>query len=179
MSVTSDLNIYRIFADEFDAYLKSDTVFYNVGNNQTALTIGGLLHLRRALEARSPELSPDQQRDYENIDAKVDGLFTRWASNIERKAFKEVSFRLNVWRSALEELGEGYNSSVLQRLYLALLLPIVARVPDGDKYRQRLATLDTLLRAKVIPSEFILDPALTSAFPPDEFWFLYRKPRKA
>jgi hypothetical protein len=178
MSLVSDLAAYRAFASEFEAYLKSETMFYNVGGSLPALTIGGLLYLRRVLAVRHHELSPTERNEYEKADDQISQVLNRWASNVERKALKEISSRLNIWRSALEDLGDDYVGSVHQRVYLELLMSLVSRLPESEKYRQRLATLDTLLRNKILPAEFILDPAISSAFPPHEFWFLYRKPRK-
>ncbi len=176
MPISSELTAFRAFVPEFEAYLKAQTLFYNVGGNLPALSIGSLLHLRRALAARRDELSQAQLEEYDRLESQVSLLLNRWASNVEKKALKEISSRLNVWANALSELGDNYASAVHQRVYLALLMPLAARDPEADKFRQRLTTLDALLRNKITTGEFVWEPALAEAYPRSEFWYLYGKP---
>lgn len=176
MSLTSDFAAFRAFVPEFETYLKSATLFYNVGGNLPALSLGSLLHLRRALAARRDVMSQAQLEEYDRLESDASLLLNRWASNVEKKALKEISSRLNVWANSISELGDYYSSAVHQRVYLALLMPLVARDPEADKYRQRLTTLDALLRNKITTSEFVWEPALAEAYPRSEFWYLYGKP---
>ncbi len=187
MSSDFDLSVLRSFLSEFDAYLKSEVIFWPMGGSKQmpALTLGGLLLVRRKLAARRAALTPDQSAEFDGLDGQAETLFSRWPVNIEKKALREISSRLNVWAAALDECdenplacAEAYHSSVNARVYLALLFPLVARLPEADSHRRRLATLDARLRSLLIPGDFIWEAALAPAFPRAEFWFLYGQPRK-
>jgi hypothetical protein len=176
MSPDSDLATLRAFLADFEPYLKSDTVFWTVNANLPALTLGGLLLVRRTLGAQRGQLSPTQLAELDSLESQANLLFNRWPANIEKKALQEIKSRLSVWSAALEELGEGYAKTVTPRVHLSLLLPIVARLPEFASYQNRLNLLDTHLRVKLSPSEFIWEAALTETFPRNDFWFLYGRP---
>ncbi len=185
MSVDSDLSTLHAFLKDFEQYLKSDVVFWTVGSDMPALTIGGLLFLRRTLSTRRTQLSPAQSVEFDRLESQADALFQPWPVNIERKVVREISSRLNVWASAIEEgidhptsFADNYAHSVNNRVYLSLLLPLVATLPEADPHRRRLSVLDARLRNVLIAGDFVWDGALTAAFPAAEFWFLYRRPKK-
>ncbi len=188
MPPDSDLAALRAFLAEFDAYLKSDAVFWPMGGKAhlPALTLGGLLFVRRRLSARQAHLDPAGLTEFASLNREADSLFARWPVNIEKKAVKEISSRLNVWASALDECtdspaacAENYSASVTHRVYLAMLLPIVEKVDAAEAHRSRLALLDRRLRNIIISGEFVWDTDLAPAFPREEFWFLYGGPQKA
>lgn len=185
MPLDSDLSTLRAFLADFEQYLKSDVIFWTVGSDMPALTLGGLLFVRRALTAQRAAISPQQSIEFDRLDLEAETLFSRWPVNIEKKALREISSRLNVWASAIEEaadhphlFADNYSHAINTRVYIGLLLPLVSRVPEADRYRNRLSMLDTRLRATIAASGFILDAALALSFPPGEFWFLYGKPKK-
>lgn len=190
MSPEADLETLRTFLSEFDPYLKSDVIFWPIsgrsltGKRTPALTLGGLLLVRRTLSGTRSQFSPEQSTEYNQLEAQANALFSRWPVNIEKKALQEISSRLNVWAAALDECGEhpaacaqNYSSVVNSRVYLALLFPSVAKLPEAGKSRNRLSTLDIRLHNLIIPGDFIWEAALAPAFPRDEFWFLYGRPR--
>jgi hypothetical protein len=180
MSIDSDLHTLHVFLDNFDPYLKSEAVFWNVDPNLPALTVGAVPFLRRTLAARrsSPGLSPAQQAEVDQLEAQAAQLFNRWPVNIEQKALREISSRLNVLASALEETGDNYAPAAQNRAYLALLMPIVARREEAGRYRDRLSALDSRLRSRWVNGDFIWEAGLAAAFPRDEFWFLDGKPAR-
>jgi hypothetical protein len=185
VSVDSDLSTLHAFLKDFEQYLKSDVVFWTVGSDMPALTIGGLLFIRRTLSARRTQLSPAQSVEFDQLESQADALFQRWPVNIEKKVVREISSRLNVWASAIEEgidhptsFADNYAHSVNHRVYLSLLLPLVAALPEADPHRRRLSVLDARLRNVLIAGDFVWDAPLTAAFPAAEFWFLYGRPQK-
>ena len=188
MPPDSDLAALRAFLADFEAYLKSDVAFWPMGGraHMPALTLGGLLFVRRRLSAHQAQLDPARLTEYTALDREADSLFARWPVNIEKKAVKEISSRLNVWASALDECtdspaacAENYSASITNRVYLAMLFPIVEKVPEAETHRSRLSTLDRRLRNIIISGEFVWDAELAPAFPREEFWFLYGRPQKA
>lgn len=185
VSVDSDLSTLRAFLKDFEQYLKSDIAFWTVGSDISALTIGGLLFIRRTLSARRTQLSPAQSAEFDQLESQADVLFQRWPVNIEKKVVREISSRLNVWASAIEEgidhptlFADNYPHSVNNRVYLSLLLPLVANLSEADPHRRHLSILDARLRGILAVGDFIWDAALAPAFPADEFWFLNGRPRK-
>lgn len=180
MSVESDLATLKAYTSDFDPYLKSDVIFWNVGKaNTAALSMGGMLFLRRTLNARRAQLSPAQIQEFEHYELQIDDLLNHWKVRTENKALSEISSRFNIWNSAFEDLTEHYSNAVNNRVYLALLLPIIASLPDSKKYEEKLGALDRRLQNIFVTGEFIWDAALTSAFPRTNFWFLYGKPNSS
>ena len=178
MSLDSDLAALRAYLPDFEQYLKSDTIFWTAGSNLPALTLGGLLFVRRALAARRAQMTAAQIAEFDQLESQAHLQFTRWPANIEKKALKEIGQRLNVWTAALEELGDNYAQAINTRAYLSLLLPLVERLPEAEPHRRRLNALDLRLRNRLTPGNFVWDASLADSFPRDEFWFLYGRPRK-
>lgn len=177
MSIENDLATLEAFLSESDPYLKSDVVFWNVGkSNAPALTLGGILFLRRTLSARRTQLNPEQSKRFDRLDLFANDLLNRWVANVEKKTLNEMGSRLNVWDSAFDELADNYPQAVHTRVYLALLMPIVAHLDDAERFRQRLSGLDSRLRGMFTVGDFVWDAALAPAFPRELFWYLYGKP---
>ena len=179
MPAEADLAALRAFLPDFEAYLKSETLFWTVSGSLPALTVAGLLLALRRLSGwrQVGQLSQAQMNEFDQLDGQASLLLNQWPVNIEMKAVKEMSSRLNVWAAALDELqGEGYASAVMPRVYLSLLSPLVARQPDGAKLQTRLTGLDARLRSKLTPGPFVWEEALSPTFPASEFWYLYGRP---
>jgi hypothetical protein len=177
VSIENDLATLEAFLSEFNPYLKSDVVFWNVGKSNTpALTLGGILFLRRTLSARRTQLDPEQSKEFARLDLLANDLLNRWMANVEKKTLSEISSRLNVWDSAFDELADHYPQAVYSRLYLALLMPIVAHLDEAERFRQRLSGLDSRLRGMFTVGNFVWDAAIAPTFPRELFWYLYGKP---
>jgi hypothetical protein len=178
VTIESDLATLEAFLAEFEPYVKSDVVFWNVGKAQMpALSLGGILFLRRTLSARRDLLNHEQSGEFARLDLLADTLQNRWAANIERKTLREIQSRLNVWESALDDLADSYPHTIMTRVYLAMLMPIVTRLGEADTLRARLSALDSQLQTLFVSGEFIWDTTLAPAFPHDTFWYLYGKPQ--
>lgn len=177
MSIENDITTLETFLSEFDPYLKSDIVFWNVGkSNVPALTLGSILLLRRTLSARRTQLDPEQSKNFARLDLLANDLLNQWVANVERKTLSEISSRLNVWDSAFDELADHYPQAVYSRVYLALLMPLVAHLGEAERFRQRLNELDSRLRGMFTMGNFVWDAAIAPAFPGELFWYLYGKP---
>ncbi len=190
MPPASDLAVLGTFLADFDPYLKSPVVFWPIsgrlagGGEPPALTLGGLQLIRRRLAARQSQLSPADLTAYAQLDSQAETWLNRWPANIAHKASREISSRLNVWASALDEasespsaFAENYKSAVSNRVYLALLAPLAGDAPDAARALAKLSALDGRLRRLITPGGFVWEADLASAFDRDEFWFLYGKPQ--
>ena len=179
MTIENDLAALEAFLSEFEPYLKSDVVFWNVGKSNTpALSLGGILLLRRLLSARRSQFSPEQAKEFARLDLLANDLLNRWVANVEKKALSEISSRLNVWNSAFDDLADNYPQAVHTRVYLALLIPIIAHLNGAERFRLRLSELDSRLRNIFNEGDFVWDSAFALAFPRELFWYLYGKPKK-
>lgn len=176
MTTATDLDAFRAFLDEFEPYLKADTVFWTVRADLPALTVGGVLLIRRTLAVRRRRLPVGPAADYDRLESQAGALFNSWPVNIEKKALKEIAARLSQWSGMQEDLGEGYSTAVTPRVHLSLLLAFVARRPEAGSFQKRLAGLDARLRARLVGGEFVWEADLAEAFPRAEFWFLYGRP---
>jgi len=179
VTLDNDLATLDVFLSEFEPYLKSDVVFWNVGKlNAPALSLGGILFLRRTLSARRSRFNPEQAKEFARLDLLANDLLNRWVANVEKKTLSEISSRLNVWDSAFDDLADNYPQAVHTRVYLALLMPLVAHLNDAERFRQRLSRLDSRLRNMLNASDFVWDSAVAVAFPRELFWYLYGTPQK-
>jgi hypothetical protein len=176
VSTDADLDTFRAFVGDFELYLKSETVYWTVRANLPALTIGGLLLLRRTLGAYRSQMSDAEADAFDVQERLADAVFARWPVNIEKKALKEFGARLSQWAGVLDELGDGYSTAVTPRVHLGLLTALVSSQPEAGGLQKRLAALDIGLRARLQPGDFVWAADLAGAFPRDEFWFLYGRP---
>ncbi len=178
MTIDNDIATLDVFLSEFEPYLKSDVVFWNVGKSNTpALSLGGILFLRRTLSARRTQFSPEQSKEFARLDLLANDLLNRWVANVEKKTLSEISSRLNVWNSAFDDLADNYPQAVHTRVYLALLMPLVAHLDAAEHFRQRLSRSDSRLRDMLNAGEFVWDSAIAVAFPRELFWYLYGRPK--
>ena len=183
-----ELGLLRSIAADLDSFIKSDAVHWSLTNagsyasHYPQLSLGVLLLTQAKLRALGGRLPPDQQSHLAQAQQAVAALRSRWRANWLRKAEKEVETRLNAWARAVRELNPAdYPAAVQSRLMLDLLLEDAhgEAAPGLHQARARLATLDSLLRAKFKPGVFALDDDLQAAFPGDPFWYLYGKPQGA
>ncbi len=97
MSIASDLATLRAFLAEIELYLKSDVIYWPMGGQvfgqqMPALTLGGLLFVRRVLSARRNQLAPTQTIEFDQLDQQAEAFFSRWPVNIEKKALRHLRY---------------------------------------------------------------------------------------
>ena len=114
----------------------------------------------------------------EEIEAVAATLRSGWAGTWSKKAAREFSSRVDLWRKALNDLLDepgglknAYPSRVRVRVMLELLITEMA--PERPAEIDLLAALDGRLRGATRPGPFIWDACFTPGFPPDQYWFLY------
>lgn len=182
-----DLTYIRSAAPDLEAYLLSSVLYWplNVmGKDKapagaTQLTIGNLLLAMKRLEAASTAGLLDAENLSPVLD-KIGEIRRRWKSNWDRKATQEIASRLKQWDHYLSEWDNDkgsrgdYPYNIRQRVILGLLVADRERPNPHDQ--AYLAALDQRLRYATRESPFVWDSALQLGFPPDVYWYLYRRP---
>lgn len=163
-------------------YLLTEDIYWSLAANPPtgepsypSFTLGALLLMYRKLKAR--ELSPDQYVELQRFEVEVSKIQSDWKSAWEKKAGKEFAARLTLWRNFMEEYrqdpennADRYAYEVNRRVMLTLL--DATTEPDVAEL-ELLRGLDGVLRAVIVPGEFLWEEELSRGFPADKFWYLY------
>ncbi len=185
LDAQTEFTIARWMADELEAYLKADVLYWTIapdnplGAQMPQLTIGGLLEAIVRAEAARADLTPDQSVALTAIRQQHDRIRADRPVAYADKATREINSRLNVWSTYLDdaqrkpaEVAAYYPHEVRTRAKAQLLAQVL-----GDdlppEAAARLARLDTRLRTLLQPGAFVWDPRLQAAFPQDTCWWLY------
>ncbi len=179
-SPEKDLAFLRAGIQELTDYLLSGELYWSLTPGAAGvprLTIGGLLLAQARLRAR--RLSPTAQVEITALEGKMDSVRMKWRSAWERKAGREVHARLDLWRNYLsdyrdspEHQSHAYPHEVQWRVMLRLLSGEFVFSP---KESETLSALDAIVKAHWLPGEFVWEADLATAFPQQEYWFLYGK----
>lgn len=154
---------------QLQAYLLSNELYWPLSASFPRLTPGAVLLTMARLHARLPSESQKLQQ-------QLDSILLKWRTAWEKKAAREISNRLRLWTtflsdyaSAPEQNADAYLGEVRGRVILQLLMQVVQDFPEA----QALAEADSLVKARLRPSEFLWDANLQAVFPKADFWFLY------
>jgi hypothetical protein len=168
-SPEEDLRFLKEAVPQLQEYLLSNEMYWPLSGSLPRLTPGSLL-----LALARLRLNP--QVDIQRLAAQVGTVRVKWRAAWEKKAARELANRLRLWSQfisdyldAPDQSLESYQAEVRVRTILQLLLPEIPDVPE----KQALADLDGVLKARLIPGEFVWDPPLQPIFPKNDFWFLY------
>jgi hypothetical protein len=186
-SAEYDLRYLQAGLEELEDYLTSGGLYWSVGvqpptgePSYPSLTIGNLLLALERL--RGKVLPPDVEADRVMIERHLTQTRNRWRTAWGSKAHRELRARLNLWRDFLEEYRrdpganiDRYAYEVHRRVELELLWREVDAILIQDQ--EFLSGLDRILEAVFVKGEFIWEPAIQNAFPPQPYWYLYGKPR--
>ena len=177
----SNLGSIEAAGEEIESYLLSNETFRSPSGRET-LSLGSIGLKRRALDAQRDQLEPKDGSRLEAAEAKLDATHERWRVAWERKAANELRARLNLWRSYLGELenrpglGSSYPQEVHSRAMATDLLLEAGNQPEVSGLSASLDAIDDRLRSYFQSGSFVWDGDLESAFPQEEYWFLYGRP---
>jgi hypothetical protein len=180
----ADLAACQAMADEFEAYLQSDVLYWQMdaarsgGAQLPKLTISGFLERARRLQAAS--LSPTQRAALDDSTRRFEQARAAHRRRYESRALHDLRGRLDSWAWYLDDYAKQpneeasyYPSRAHARLAIALLLDELAGHPEAAPFAQRLAVLDGQLRANWIGGAFVWHGSLAHAFPRERYWWLY------
>ncbi len=180
-----DLAILAAMAAQMDDYLKSDILFWKMGQSgMPMLTLGGYLMRQYRLLTLSDLLSEAQQGELETAVIQFNAALTEKIVRFEAKANNELEARIRQFEAYLRDLRKGqvtgmnYGTAVEPRAMIAALIDKLRKAPYQFDHQipDRIETLDRSLHQRWIPGGFVWAKAWQPAYPPDEFWWLYGKP---
>ena len=188
-SAAHDLAVLVSMAGDFDDFVKSDVVFWQLTddgpllNRYPKLTVAGLLFCMHKLHLLPDLLAPAQHARCAAQISAVRENFSAWRANIERKAVREFAGRLRSWswfvdEACLEQKAavRHYAQEAYGRMYLHLLLDLLQNHSTHAALAAQVATCDQRLRSVWAPARFVWDAQLQPAFPAAVYWFLYGVP---
>jgi hypothetical protein len=182
-----DLKTIETMAEKMDAYLGSDSLFWNMGPGVPALTLGGFLMRQYRLDALTAELSDSEQERFLNAAQRVNGLLSERVVAFEQKAHQEIDSRIRQWQEYLRDRDwedsprqlkahqQRYATAVEARAMLHALTETLQTPPYelDERVPQRIESLDKRQRGKWEDGEFVWPEGMGPAYPRDEFWWLY------
>jgi hypothetical protein len=187
---TADLAACRAMAEEFEAYLKSDVLYWQMdaarpgGSQLPKLTVGGFLERARRLQAAP--LSPAQQAERDKAIRQFEHVRDASRPRYTTRVLHDLRGRLDAWTWFLDDYARRpndeapyYPDRARMRLAIELLLDELADVPQATELKRRLFALDERLRADWIDGAFVWHPALARAFPRERFGWLYGQLKQA
>jgi hypothetical protein len=186
-----DLIACPAMAEEFEAYLKSDVLYWQMdatqpgGDQLPKLTIGGFLE--RARRLRAAPLAAAQRDTLDKAVRQFELVRDVHRPRYVMHALHDLRGRLNAWTWFLDDYTKRpneeaayYPAQAHTRLAIELLLDElmsspIERIHDSEatKFMQHLSALDERLRADWIDGDFVWDDVLSHAFPREQFWWLY------
>lgn len=165
--------------EEIESYLLSEDVIRAQSGRQS-LSIGLISFDRRWL---AKTLEGDQKDRLREAEGKLDEVAGKWRVAWERKVIAELQSRLNLWRGYLSDLegrpglGSSYPQEVRNRAIAVDLKEAAGYQPEMKSLAASWEAIDARFRLNFEPGSFIWESNLEPAFPPEEFWFLYGRPR--
>ena len=191
MNPKPNFEYYRAFlqagADTLESYLLSKELFWPLGipsppgQTYPMLTLGELLLFSRCASALARV--EGQETAYHKLQTQLDAQRTRWRVAWGQKASWEYKSRLRQWGESINEIRRDpaenapyYRTEARLRTFLQVIEPDVIGLDPA--HSEHLHSLDLILQSLLEPGDFIWHPDVSSAFPRDEFWFLWGLPRQ-
>ena len=184
-----DLATLRSMVTDFNDFVRSDTVFWQLSDagpfrkRFPKLTIAGLLFCQHKLTVFQEKIPTEKQAELQQMQTQVDRYLYSWHANVERKALREIGGRLHSWEWYISDCREDsgdcathYATEVYTRVYIHFLLQLFSELPAADTARAQVEAADAELRTVFHPGSFVWEYALSTAFPTEEYWFLYGRP---
>jgi hypothetical protein len=183
-----DLMILEEMAGNMAAYLDSDAVEWTIPRaNMPKLTIGGYLMRQSRLGALREALSSDEQERLDAATDQYDKALEERVVRFEKRANQELHMRITEWVGFLREISHWSNNEVntyaggvdtrvvIKELLDALQTPPYRLEPG---VLDELNAIDNILRGRIAEDGFVWDSVWEPAYPEQEFWWLYGKPRE-
>jgi hypothetical protein len=189
--VDQDLREAAAMAKDLTAYVQGRELYGRVGKlglfgarKMPALTIGALLLRLDRLRALSDQLSDAQRQQLAEIEAAHEQTRREWAVHYHEKLLHEAKSRLKAMDVFFEECHEqpricanAYLPEVLRRTIVEAIYDALVRTNQpSEEIRRLMRKADSGLRQYTEPSDFVWAEALRPLYPPEKYWWLYRRP---
>lgn len=185
--LAQDAAVLSAMAEQMGDYLDSDTLFWpSPRGGMPALTLGGYLLREHRLTTLSGLLPAEQQRQVAEAMTRFNQALADRVVRFETKAHHELEARLRQWEEALKDMDRGtfdrssnYATAVETRAIIQALFDRLSMPPYRTEERplEHLSALDTRLRGRFVPGDFVWPEAWERAYPRNVYWWLYGSPR--
>lgn len=187
--VETKLAVLERMVDRLDDYLddeqlyKTITVYPPDGERLVKLTIGAMLDHVDELR-HEHDLTAAQRKRLTELTQTIGRIKQQRDDAYYRKLEREVKSYTDSWRWFLQTCEDGerrcvteYPDEVKTRLRIERLLEEAGDRPEVAEQRRRVEQLDHRLRKIWSSGDFVLRDEPAEAYPPDEYWWLYGRPR--
>lgn len=184
--INENVRHMAMMAEEMDAYLMSDVLFWKMSSGPR-LTLGGYLLRQHRVLALADTLDGEEVGVLNTAVSQYNAALHEKIVRFETKAHTEIEARLRQWNEFLSDLEKEatvargfYANGVETRIMLALLVEKLQTKPYQlqERVQFQVETADRRLRRRWYPDNFILAELWQPAYPEDEFWYLYGMPGK-
>ena len=182
--LSRDVDILVAMADEMEAYLRSDVLFWRIMNaSMPRLTLGGYLLRQHRLLALEHLLSEEEKGRMETAIIQYNQALVEKIVRLEQKAHTELETQLRLWGESLRDVGRSsgvnYETAVEVRAMIEVIMMQLLMRPYqlNDRITQQVGLLDGNLRRRFTKGDFVWEAAWESAYPQTQFWWLYGRPR--
>jgi hypothetical protein len=180
--VVTDLAHMAVMAEEMEAYLRSDVLFWPLGG-RPMLTLGGYLMRQHRLLALADSLDLEQQATLNTAVSQFMAATHDKIVRFETKASREIEARIRQWSEHLRDVDKAkkdsslYKSGIETRIMLTLLLERLEHSPYKEKpeLAKRLEMIDMGVWVRWKKGAFVLDEVLEPVYDPKIFWYLFGK----
>ncbi len=185
--LSRDLIILEAMADEMEEYLRSDVLFWQMmKGGLPKLTIGGYLMRQHRLLILRDLLEEQEQAQLDAAVFNFNQVLIEKIVLLEKKGHWELEARIRQWGEFLKDLDwdknisiAGYQSSVETRAMISAIIDKLEMPPYqlDPRIKQKVRLLDGNLRRHWKKGEFVWPEEWKVAYPSDEYWWLYGKPK--
>lgn len=188
-SIDHDLEEAKALAEHLVPYVYEGELYGSISgmfgsSSLPRLTIGALLLRLHRLRALADQLSASQQTLLSQVEAQKEQVRSEWTIHYNDKLTQEALSRLKMIERYFGDCEEdprtcaaNYLPEANRRTIVAAIEEELARTgADAQAVTSYAAKVDARLHRYAKPSTFIWAAALQTAYPVDEYWWLYARP---
>jgi hypothetical protein len=108
-------------------------------------------------------------------------LKNKWLANWQKKVSEELPVRIRQWNQFIQDLRSDsefsqpqMNNQLQIRLMIGLLIDEIDEL-ERENFFQQITILDQKYKYATLEDGFIWDSELSEIFPPEKYWYMYRK----
>ena len=185
---TIDLEIAEAMVEELEDYILGDDLYRTVivrtsaGDKHLNMSGGELLARLGRLQGERSVLSVDEQHRLDTVQDLADRTIKSLRTRFTEKLNREFKARLDSLRYYLNECADDLAKCRTEYPFEMRNRQRIVEIERqlGDEASPALVAVlagtDTRINQLTKGSSFIWDTRLAGVYPPDQYWFLYRRP---
>jgi hypothetical protein len=187
--IEADLKEAEAMAEGLSEYVRGNDLYGTTGggmfSRMPSLTSGALLLRLRRLDMLRGKLEDRQSKRLDAAVEAYDSARREWTQHYEDKLVQEAHSRIDSMATFFEECDdspakcfEAYRTELLKRTIVQEVLKEMRELNVSDAaLTTKINAADARLKSYFKPAEFQWSEELKSAYPEDEFWWLYQAPQ--